>query len=193
MLQARVRLEEKETMKRYGLLIILVISLAACAAPPTSAPAATMNTSPLTIQSPLPTASIAPLEPAGVTPATTDGRVAVFPAPIIVYQREGGITGKSEKWTIYPTGRIMAGDGTEWQVPAEQVKPLFDLVESPDFGKLNDSYPATGACDDCYTHTLTVYWQGEPKTVTFVESAVLPTSLQQMLGEINRSDRILHR
>lgn len=190
-------------MKRYGLLIIVVITLAACASaasPSSTPPTATVNPSPLTIPS-------APPEPAGVTPATpiapsesvvatpsaTDGRVAVFPNPIIVYQREGGITGKSAKWTIYPTGRIVTGEGTAWQVPADQVKPLFDLVESPDFQNLKNSYPAANVCNDCYTHTLTVYHQGAPKTVTFVEGADLPEALQQLLGEINRSDRILHR
>jgi hypothetical protein len=119
--------------------------------------------------------------------AAPAGRTAVFPNTIIVYQREGGIVGRSEKWTIYPTGRIVAGDGTEWKIPADQVKPLFDLVESPGFGTLNDKYPATGACADCYVHTLTVYGQGEPKTVTFVEGGGLPAHLQQMLNEINKA------
>jgi hypothetical protein len=120
-----------------------------------------------------------------VTPTATEGRVAVFPNTIIVYQREGGFAGRSEKWTFYPTGRIVAGDGTEWQVPAEQVKPLFDLAESPDFWNLNDSYPAN-ACADCYVHTLTVYQKGETKTVTFVEDGDLPATLQQTLDEINK-------
>ena len=176
-------------MKRYSLLIVLVIVLAACASSAT--PASTtitspVNAPPLTVSSTNATSPLAPPEPAGVTPVAPDGRAAVFPNTIIVYQREGGFTGKSEKWTIYPTGRIVTGDGTEWQVPDDQVKPLFDLAESPDYWKLNERYPAKGTCNDCYTHTLTVYQKGETKTVTFVEGADLPTHLQQMLDEINQ-------
>ncbi len=177
-------------MKRYSLLMVLVIALAACAgaaSPSSTPPTSPVNAPPSTTSSTTATSPLVPLEPAGVTPVTTDGRAAVFPNTIIVYQREGGIAGKSEKWTIYQTGRIVTGDGTEWQVPADQVKPLFDLVESPDFGKLKDSYPAAGACDDCYTHTLTVYHEGERQTVTFVEGSDLPVDLQQLLGELNRS------
>ncbi len=189
-------------MKHFGLwLMMLVVVLAACAPSPVSTPlvsplnAPQLSTSSTTAASPLAppttlsttmTSPLMPLEPTGMTPAPTGGRVAVFPSPIIVYQREGGITGKSEKWTIYPTGRVVAGDGTEWQVAAEQVKPLFDLVESPEFQNLKNSYPAANTCNDCYTHTLTVYHQGEPKTVTFVEGTGLPEVLQKLLGEINK-------
>jgi hypothetical protein len=34
-------------------------------------------------------------------------------------------------------------------------------------------------------YTLTVYGQGEPQTVTFVEGADLPAHLQQVVSEIN--------
>ena len=179
-------------MKRYGLFILVVFALAACAnaalptASPIDAPRSTApdaqpttlaQTSPLavpTVQSPLP------------APTPTDGRAAIFPNTIIVYQREGGIAGESQKWTFYSTGRIVAGDGTEWQVPADQVKPLFELAESPDFGNLSDNYPAAGTCADCYTHTLTVFGPSDPQTVTFTEGANAPAPLPQMLDEINQ-------
>jgi len=175
-------------MKRCMLLITLVIALAACAsaAPPSSVlPTPAVNASPLTVPPATATAPLAPPEPSDVTPTATEGRAAVFPNTIIVYQREGGFVGESKKWTFYHTGRIVAGDGTEWQVSADQVKPLFDLVESPGFGNLNDKYSAAGACADCYVHTLTVYQNGEIKTVTFVEDGDLPATLQQMLDAIN--------
>ena len=124
MSQASDPLEEKEIMKRCSLLIIVAIALAACAgaAPaPSTSPISPVMTPAL---SPMAT-PIAPLEPSGMAPTATSDRVATFPNTIIVYQREGGIAGQAEKWTIYPTGRIVSGDGTEWQVPAEQVAPLF--------------------------------------------------------------------
>ena len=170
-------------MKRYRLLISVIIGLAACASavPPASTPVSPVMTP---ARSPVAT-PIAPPHQSGGAPTATSDRVAVFPNTIIVYQREGGLMGKSEKWTIYPTGRIVAGDGTEWQVPAEQVAPLFTLVESDEFGELNEKYVPASACNDCYTHTLTVYGPGEPQSVTFVEGAELPAHLQQALGELN--------
>lgn len=173
-------------MERCSLLILVAIVLAACAgaAPaPSTSPASTVQ-APVVSPAATPTALS---EPATATPASTDGRVAVFPNTIIVYQREGGFAGRSDKWTIYPTGRVVAGDGTEWQVPAERVAPLFALVESPGFEDLNEKYPVASACADCYVHTLTVYGQGEPKTVTFVDGADLPTHLQQIWSEIDKA------
>ncbi len=175
-------------MKRSGLLILVVIALAACtgAAFPASAPPTS------TVKAPEPTvAPVTPIAPGAtaqtaiVTPAATDERAAVFPNTIIVYQREGGIVGESKKWTFYRTGRILTGDGIAWQVPADQAKPLFDLAEAPDYWNLRDSYSLV-ACADCYTHTLTVFQKGETKKVTFVEGASLPADLQQMLDEINQ-------
>ncbi|HSD84307.1 MAG TPA: hypothetical protein VLG46_10625 [Anaerolineae bacterium] len=176
-------------MKRYSLLIVLAIALAACASG--AAPSSTTITSPVNVPQPTvsstnATSPLAPPEPMDVASATPEGRVAVFPNTIIVYQREGGFAGKTGQWTFYFTGRIVAGDGTEWQVPADQAKPLFDLAEAPDYWKLNERYPAKGTCNDCYTHTLTVYQKGETKTVIFVEGTDLPTNLQQMLDEINQ-------
>jgi hypothetical protein len=171
-------------MKHYGLLIIAAIALAACAG--AASPASTPPASPLTTPavSPVTTPTASP-EPAAVSPTATDGRTAVFPNTIIVYQREGGIAGLSNEWTFYHTGRIVTGAGAEWQVPADQVEPLFDLAESSDFWNLNDNY-STATCADCYVHTLTVYQNGEVKTVTFDEGADLPDTLQQMLDEINK-------
>jgi hypothetical protein len=154
-------------MKRYCILTVVAIALAACAG--TTAP----STSPLA--SPVATPTVAP-DP-----------IPGFPNTSIVYRREGGFVGKSDEWTIYPTGRIVAGNGTEWQVPAEQVAPLFELVEAPGFGDLNEKYAPAGTCNDCYTHTLTVYGQGEPQSVTFVDGADWPAQLQQALAEINKS------
>ncbi len=175
-------------MKRSGLLIIVVITLAACAssASPVSTPFASPVNAPLaTVPATAVTSPLASPKPSAVTPTATDERAAVFPNTIIVYQREGGLVGVSKKWTFYRTGRILTGDGTEWQVSADQIKPLFDLVEAPDYRNLSDSYPAA-ACADCYTHTLTVFQKGETKQVTFVEGNGLPANLRQMLDVINQ-------
>ena len=170
-------------MKRCGLFIIVVIALTACAG--AASPSSTPPASPLQTPGASPAMTpIAPSEPSTAAPTAPAGLAAVFPNTIIVYQREGGFASLSAKWTFYHTGRIVSGDGTERQVPAEQVKPLFDLAESSDFWHLNDNY-STSTCADCYVHTLTVYQNGEVKTVTFVEGSDPPDILQQMLDEIN--------
>jgi hypothetical protein len=171
-------------MKHFSLLVLTAIALAACAK--AVGPSTSPLVSPLVTSAPSPVAtSIAPPDQSGTVPTATPGRVAVFPDTIIVYQRTGGIAGTSDKWTIYPTGRIVAGDGTEWQVPAEQVAPLFKLVESPAFTSLNATYPVVNACADCYTYTVTVYGPGEPQSVTFVDGADIPVILQQVMSELN--------
>jgi len=178
-------------MKRYGLLIVLAMALAACASgapsagPAPSAPPTSTVNAPPTVLPATPTAPIAPPEPAGVTPTATDGRAAVFPNTIIVYQREGGLAGDSKQWTFYHTGRIVAGDGTEWQTSADQVKLLFSLAEAPAYWKLNDSYPVASTCADCIVHILTVYQGGKIKKTTITEGAILPEDLQQMLNEVD--------
>jgi hypothetical protein len=170
-------------MKRWPLIILTIFTLAACAgaAQPVASPLASPVMTPAV---PAAATPIAPTEPARPTP-TTGGRVAVFPEPIIVYQREGGFAGTSDKWTIYQTGRIVAGDGTEWQVPAEQVASLFKLVESPAFGELNEKYAPIGTCNDCFTYTLTVYGPDQPQTVIFIDGADFPPLGQQLLAQLN--------
>ncbi len=176
-------------MKRFYVLALAAIVLAACApsAPVGSPPAAqpTSNLSPLSLL-PSPTAPSAPTEPVVTIPAGPTGRATVSPDATIVYQLEGGIAGGSKQWTFYPTGRIVAWNGIEWQVPSDQVKTLFDLAESPAYWNLNDIYPTGVGCNDCYVPSLTVFRKGEVKKVTFSAEGKLPAVLQQMLDEINK-------
>jgi hypothetical protein len=194
MSQTCIPLEEKEIMKRCSLLIIVAIALAACAGaapgPNTRPVSPVMSPAVSPVEIPAQSSVATPVPPpdqSGTSPTSISGRVAVFPETIIVYQRDGGLAGMSGKWSIYQTGRIVAGDGTEWQVPAEQVAPLFKLVEAPGFASLNEKYAPAGACNDCYTHTLSVYGPGEPQSVTFVDGADLPPYLQQLMPELNKA------
>ena len=175
-------------MKRHGVLLLIVSTLAACttAAPPIS-PLRPQAVSPIATPIATPTATPTATTEAALPAATpSDGRAAVYPNTIIVYQREGGFAGTSDKWTIYPTGRIVAADGAAWQVPAEQVEPLFASVQSSAFASLATAKPATKPCADCYTHTVTVFGPGAPQTVTFTDGTHLPAPLPQILAEVNR-------
>ncbi len=176
-------------MKRFYVLALAAIVLAAGApSTPPGSPALTQPAPNLSPLSPLPspTVSGAPTQPVATTPAEPTGRAAVYPNTSVVYQLEGGIAGESKKWTFYPTGRIVAWDGTEWQVPPDQVKRLFDLAESSDYWDLKNNYPLGDVCADCNVPSLTVFRKGEVKKVTFSGGAGLPAVLQQMMEEINK-------
>src|SRR3990170_256215 len=43
----------------------------------------------------------------------------------IVYERNGGLAGISEEWTIYPDGRILSDQGEEYLVSPERVSSLL--------------------------------------------------------------------
>jgi hypothetical protein len=182
-------------MKRTCPIALLVLAvLVACAAPaspeatdsPVPSPfisplAAGQEDAGLTIQgtgetSPIATPSpeVRPTE--GAADAETGGREAVFPNTIIVYQREGVEPADTGKWTIYRTGRIVTGDGTEWQAPEALVAPLFEFVESPGAWEEAASCPAgTAECPECAgnaVHNLTVYGQGEVRQLALTEGCL---------------------
>jgi hypothetical protein len=114
-----------------------------------------------------------------------DGRAAVFPNTIIVYQREGRLPDSPQEWTFYYTGLIKAADGTERQLPAARVEQVFDLAESSDLWSLDDNYAPAGQCLDCLVQTLTIYRQGEIKEISVTgDPPELPEDLKQILSQI---------
>lgn len=136
--------------------------------------------------SPEPAATAAATDTVTAAATQTGGREAVFPNTIIVYQREGRFPDSPQKWTFYRGGRIVAGDGSEWQVPVESVAPLFEAVEAPAFQNLAGKYAPAGECLDCPVHTLTVYYQGKIKEVTVVrETPDVPEALRLVLDTID--------
>ena len=184
-------------MKRtYPIALLVLAVLVACAAPaspeatdsPVPSPfisplAAGQEDAGLTIQgtgeiSPIATPSpeVRPTVGGPTVGAPTEGagdREAVFPNTIIVYQREGVDPADAGKWTIYKTGRIVTGDGSEWQAPEGLVAPLFEFVESPGAWEAAASCPAgTAECPECdgnTVHTLIVYGPGEARQMVFTE------------------------
>ncbi len=115
------------------------------------------------------------------------GRQATFPNTIIVYQREGRFPDSPQKWTIYHTGRIVAGDGTEWQIPESEVEPLFALVEDQNLRTLDDNYAPDGECLDCLIQTVTIYAEGEVKEIVITNKpAHTPQNLNTILAELDK-------
>ncbi len=183
-------------MRAIGFSILMIASfLVACspaAIPQETLPASQQATG---IPSPIdqPTESSSPIATPPPESSVSDGdaepggRQAVFPNTIIVYQWTGRSPGSPEKWTIYHTGRIVAGDGTEWQVTTRQVKELFDSVEAADFWELDDAYTPAEECADCPVETLTVFLDGEIKEIVVTEGALdLPELLNRALDGIDK-------
>ena len=183
-------------MRAIGFSILMIASfLVACspaAIPQETLPASQQATG---IPSPIdqPTESSSPIATPASEASATDGdaepggREAVFPNTIIVYQLQGRPVGDWDKWTFYHTGRIVAGDGTEWQVTAEQVKELFDSVEAADFWELDDAYTPAEECPDCPVRTLIVFYDGEIKEIAVTEGALdLPELLNRALDQMDK-------
>lgn len=119
------------------------------------------------------------------TESDPGGRRAEFPNTIIVYQREGKTPGSPAQWTIYHTGRVVAGDGNEWQVSQDEIKPLFELVEAEDFWLLSEVFGPSGECLDCLVQTLTVYSQGRTKEIVVTQADFdLPENLKLVLDQL---------
>ncbi|HEX9921767.1 MAG TPA: hypothetical protein VGD99_03815 [Anaerolineae bacterium] len=196
-------------MKKFHAFLLIIIGLlVACSSselPGRVAAEAGLSLSPTTRSTPTPFASvtidIATLPPLAsptkpiATPSgeaiavesepEVDGRRAVFPNTIIVYQKEG--QAGQEQWTIYHTGRVVTGSGTEWQVQSGQVKPLFDLVESPDFWELDNEYAPDVECIDCLKQIVTVYYEGKIKEITVIDPSVeIPQHLRNVLDALER-------
>ena len=189
-------------MRALGLTILMIASLLVACSPaapqqetlPTSQPAseipypidqATESSPP--IATPLPESYPPPESSVSDRDAEPGGREAVFPNTIIVYQLQGRPVGDWDKWTFYHTGRIVAGDGAEWQVAAEDVKELFDNVEAAEFWELDDAYAPAEECADCPVGTLTVFFEGEIKEIVVTEGALdLPELLNRALDGIGK-------
>ncbi len=98
---------------------------------------------------------------------------------LLVYERSGGIAGVQQVYEIYADGRIVAKDdrqgaNTTMQVDAESVKELVMAIERAGFFELKGSYLPLNKCCDRMTHRITIYRNGEAKTVTTMDGVENP-------------------
>jgi hypothetical protein len=156
-------------MKRY-LLILLSITmlLSACA------PAAVQTTT----------------EPAAAEDDKTATQASASEAELdgaaIVFHRTGGVAGVDEEWKIYPDGRVVASEGEQRAIEADQVATLLQAIEALGFFEMKDSYGQLSQCNDCFTYKLTVSSGGKVKSVTTIDNASdAPPELGQVLEQIN--------
>jgi hypothetical protein len=155
-------------------VIVLALLLAACAQE--VALVAPTVASPLSTTSPLST----PTPPAAKKPSLpTDA--------VIVYQRSGGLAGRTEEWTIYADGRVVSGDGRTGQLSPQEVANLVRQIEAAGFGGWRDTYGSPAACCDRFTYNLTVRLAGQTKMVTTIDAASEePATLRTILGQVTQ-------
>lgn len=104
---------------------------------------------------------------------------------VIIYERSGGLAGVSEQWSIYPDGRIVAGDGREWQVEPEQVEQLIDDIEALGFFDMSGRYMPRDPCCDRFTYSLVVRSDDKVNRVTTMDVAPdVPANLWEVLGAV---------
>jgi len=121
-----------------------------------------------------------------VAPAEGDSQPSGKLGPaVIIYERSGGLAGVSERWSIYPDGRIMAGDGREWQVKPEQVKQLISDIEASGFFDLSGQYMPRNPCCDRFTYSLVVRSDDKVNSVTTMDATPdVPANLGEVLGAV---------
>ncbi len=179
---------------RYAILVLALgaLALVACnpsaGRPATPSPQATAG--PQVTATPVAAAPATPQATSTATPRPTATALAgqATPAgdPTIVYQRSGGIAGRSERWTVDPSGRIV-GPAGERQVPAERVATLLAEIEAAGFFQLGDIYGRGSPCRDCFTVELTVRKGDTMKKVTAVlETQDTPAALRDVVGKVDK-------
>jgi hypothetical protein len=159
-------------MKTSGVIIIALL-LAACAQ-------AVVKVAP-TFPSPL-----SPLSPLSA-PLPSEKKENMPPDAVIVYQRSGGLAGRTEGWSIYTNGLVMSSDGKSGQVSPEEVADLLRQADAAGFFSWRDSYLPKNTCCDRFTYKLTVRMAGQTKTVTTIDAASEePAELGTILDQVSR-------
>ena len=130
---------------------------------------------------PTPTISQAAPEPQAAGRAT-----AKLEKAVIRYERSGGFAGLNEQWTIYPDGRVVLGEGGEWQIPPQQVEQLIADIVRLGFFTFDDSYVPKDTCCDRFFYSLTIRQGDKEKTVTTMDDAPnVPDEVWQALGKLS--------
>jgi hypothetical protein len=110
---------------------------------------------------------------------------AVLGDAVIVYERSGGIAGETNTWKIYADGRVVDGEGNEWQVAPAQVEELLADLETMGFFELDESYMPLDTCCDRFTYTLVVGTDGGAHRVTTIDDSDAPEAVWNALDSVS--------
>ena len=95
---------------------------------------------------------------------------------VIVYNRTAGSHCIDELYAIYPDGRVVGNNGEE-EIEAvinpDQVDKLLATINNEYKWFTNDMYSTWhNPCGTCLTHSITVVYDGQEKTITAVDGGV---------------------
>ncbi len=182
-------------MQRYW-LILLMLLLAACQQTE-QPPAPTLDTSLATVAA---EAASAPTSTPAVRiivtnqpeiipgtlipPATEDARAGT-PFDRILFTRSGGLTGQSLTIEIMADGTYTRND-TSGQLPPDQVKALFDMLDRLDIFGIQGVFTAAGTGADIYQYSVTVDRDGDSRMIDAQDGLTPPElmALFTVLGQI---------
>jgi len=102
----------------------------------------------------------------------------------ITYQRQGGVTGITQEWEIYPDGRIVGSGGQELQVPPQQVISLLAEAAQLQSSSLQDTYVSDDACCDQFIYTVIVQVGDQETMIQTSDTAEQPEQLTSLLTGI---------
>ncbi len=108
---------------------------------------------------------------------------------IITYERNGGPNCVDELYAIYPAGKIVGDDGInkiEKQATAADIEALISGIVARRWftDEMYDTWHTP--CGQCYGYYLTVYYQGETKTIKAVDGGTdAPADYWQVISLIN--------
>ena len=156
-------------------------------APTPTTAALSSQTSPL----PSPTADVitpnSPISPPGEAGNNASGDLL---ASVITFERNGGIAGIAEEWTLQPDGQITLKDGQTddtqtWQIPAEQMTQLLTDIEALGFFALDGNYLPLDTCCDRITYQLTIQNEAGQHTISTLDAAPdVPETVWTILDKI---------
>jgi hypothetical protein len=106
---------------------------------------------------------------------------------VLQFQREGGITGASEVWTVYADGRVEGPEGAAAQLDPQDLDELLAEIDSAGFFAMEPDYMPLDTCCDRITYQLTVRRSdGQQMTVRTLDAAEeTPEALWTIIDEVS--------
>jgi hypothetical protein len=98
------------------------------------------------------TPGAAPADP----PPTDAGGASNLPEYVVAMEISGGFAGVTEKFTLFPNGRIVFNLGGEARVNPDQLAGVYAAIEENHFFDMEEDYTLFSNCSDCFTYTITV-------------------------------------
>ena len=148
--------------KGKSLFIALLLLLCACQAAPATQP------------------------PVPLPPADNAGETIPTSIPLVIYERAILGEGLHERWEIYGNGPVIQQDGSQKHLTPEAMMTLVDTIEQSGFFDMQDAYLPEEPVYDEPLYALSVWAEGEVKTVVTMEDVPMrPLSLQTLIQYVD--------